>query len=248
MFSSFWSWFWNAAEPERHNTEKEEVEKHLFKNELWYPKADVIPGQRSRGEYPLQYPEFAIVHYTAGRREYRNLDEYSSGLNAMQYSIRQNSYAYFVIGFDGTVLQSLPLNKWGYHAGKAYHDGLNTSSVSKRGVGIEVCCAGGPLTYVSKGGKTGYESWYGEKYSENQVRIKTKAEYMADGGAYLKFTEAQEKSLEDLLIWLAGNNRVFSIGNIRGHHEVSPRRKNDPGPSLSYPMREYRSYLLNKFN
>ena len=210
------------------------------RGELWYPDACIKKGQRIKGTYPKKYPEGAIVHYTAGRREYKNRKPYETGEQAMDNSIAKHSYAYFTIGMDGTIWQSIPLDKWGYHAGKAYHPILNSSSVSKHCVGIEICNAG-PL----EEGK----SWFKKEYPSDQIRTLAPYEYpnCKAGGQFLKYTAAQEQALTDLLLWLHWNNPdVFKLENVYGHDEVAPTRKTDPGGSLSMSMPAYRRYLLSK--
>jgi N-acetyl-anhydromuramyl-L-alanine amidase AmpD len=155
----------------------------------------------------------------------------------MRASIAERKYAYFVIGMDGTVWQSLPLNKWGYHAGKAYHAGLNTNNVSSRCVGIEICNAGI---------LTNNKSWFGESFPGDQIRTLKPGEYTncPNGGQFLQYTEEQECALGGLLLWLDENSKIFELKNVYGHDEVAPKRKTDPGGALSLSMPEYRSFLI----
>ena len=220
-----------SLEPERSS-----VSKGL----LWYPDARVKKGQKTKGTYPKKYPEGAIIHFTAGRRAYKGNKAYETGEVAMDSGIAENKYTYFIIGMDGTVWQSAPLDKWGYHAGKAYHAGLNTSSVSKHCVGIEICNAG-PL----ENGK----SWFKKEFPEDQIRRLEPGEYpnCKNGGQFLKYTEAQEEALFHLLMWLHWNNPdVFKLENVYGHDEVAPTRKSDPGGSLSMSMPDYRKFLVSQ--
>jgi len=205
-------------------------ELELIDSLLFYPEAIITEGQKSQGLYKKEYPEGAIIHYTAGRQTYKGRKQVSSGQSAMNYSIKQNKYAYFVIGADGTVHQSLPLNEYGWHAGKAYHPFLDSTRVSSRCVGIEITAAGKvePLSTESDT----YKSSYGEIFNESEVRESD--EDTKNKGFYHKFTKEQEVSLQRLLKWLHSNNpEVFSYDNVLGHDEVSIGRKQDPGASLS---------------
>jgi N-acetyl-anhydromuramyl-L-alanine amidase AmpD len=182
----------------------------------------------TRGTYQNSYPVGAVVHFTAGR----SLKGDSDALNTIRNGIA-NGYCYFCISSDGTIFQSFPLNKWGYHCGKSEWPGLG-SSLSNKLVGIEICNAG----KLDANGK----SWFGETYPESQTRV-VGSEY-GEAGKYHKYTDAQEKSLIELLIWLKLNNPdVFKVENILGHHEISPRRKNDPCGSLSMTMPKLRELI-----
>jgi N-acetyl-anhydromuramyl-L-alanine amidase AmpD len=207
--------------------------------EMWYPGAKIKKGQKSQGKYPMGHPQGAIVHFTAGRRSYKGRADYETGEQAMENSIAEKQYGYFVIGMNGTVWQSLPINLWGYHAGKAYHSRLNTTDVSMRCVGIEICNAG----LLENG-----VSWFKERFPEEQIRTLKPGEYQncKNGGQFLKYTLQQEEALEDLLLWLNTNSKDFSLENVYGHDEVAPSRKNDPGGALSVSMPAYREYLLRK--
>lgn len=181
---------------------------------------------KTQGRYRKQYPEGAIVHFTAGRR---------NGLkSAMDWQTSQG-YCYFVIDEDGNIGQNFPLNEWGSHAGRSSWPKLGSKWVSRYLVGIEVQCAG-KLTSSGK-------SWFGKRYPAEETRNVSNKDNVK-GGKYLKYTEKQEEALTSLILWLEQNNpNVFELDNVLGHDEVSPDRKNDPGGSLSMTMPEYRAFL-----
>lgn len=212
-----------SEEPERPNPSE------LGKKLLWCPLATITTEKMPTvGQYPKGYPEGAVVHFTAGR----SLKGDSDALNTIRGGIA-NGYCYFCISSDGTIFQSFPLNKWGYHCGKSSWPGLG-SGLSNRLVGIEICNAG----KLDANGR----SWFGETYPETQRR-KVGNEY-GESGTYHQYTEAQEKSLIDLIWWLKLNNPdVFKIDYVLGHHEISPGRKNDPCGALSVTMNEFRKAL-----
>jgi len=180
----------------------------------------------TRGAYQNGYPKGAIVHFTAGRR---------SGLTSgLDYQVDQG-HLYFLIEEDGNIGQNFPLDSWGYHAGPSSYPGLN-GTVSDDLVGIEIQCAG----KLRKEGSR-YFSWYGEQIPVAQVRSISSQTANQEAGHYHKYTDAQEDALKKLLVWLTRNNTdTFKVDYIVGHDEVSPRRKNDPGGSLSTPMPELR--------
>lgn len=198
--------------------------------ELWYPQAiKITPQLTSRGKYPKEHPEGAIVHFTAGRY----------GRSALA-SARQQGLAYFLIEKDGRVNQALPLNEWGYHAGVSKWNPLGTGSVSARLVGIEIECAG----LLKKAPDGSYKTWFGTEIQPEDVReIKEKKDNRTPG-AYHKYTREQEIALVELLIWLKGNAPdIFSFDLVLGHDEVSEVRKQDPGGALSVSMPTFRENI-----
>lgn len=198
---------------------------------LWCPLATITQEKMpTRGQYAKKYPKGAVVHFTAGR----SLKGDSDALNTLRGGI-QNGYCYFVISNDGTIFQSFPLDRWGYHCGKSAWPSLG-SSLSNQLVGIEVCCAG-------KLNSSGV-SWFGETYPKEKTRLIGTKWQNQEAGLYHAYTPEQEKALIELLVWLKLNNPdVFEIDYILGHDEISPGRKNDPGGSLSVPMSEFRKII-----
>lgn len=197
--------------------------------QLWYPLASVdYPPSRTRGKYPSGGPEGAVIHWTAGR-------ENQTLSSALSYQAKQG-YTYFAIDSAGNVGQNFRLDRWGYHAGKSYYDGLG-SYVSNRLVGIEVICPGKLDSRRTP--------WFdrGSSYSEDNCRIEERKNQNITPGVYYKYTEEQEKSLISLLLWMYSQFDCFDLGNILGHDEVSPGRKTDPGGSLSCSMPEFRTKI-----
>ena len=205
---------------------------------LWYPIAEIIePGMKTRGVYRNRYPLGAVVHYTAGRSLGGNAD----AINTIKYG-RSQGHAYFTISDTGAVFQAHPLDQWGFHAGPSSWPGLG-NGVTDNLVGIEVCCSG----RLTKLDGDFYKSWYGLPLESHLVRYSANKDNIVEG-YYHKYTEAQEHALIELLLWLKSNNpEVFSFDYVLGHDEVSPRRKMDPGASLSMTMPEFRELLKNRY-
>jgi N-acetyl-anhydromuramyl-L-alanine amidase AmpD len=190
------------------------------------------------GVYREGYPEGALIHYTAARS--------SKGLNdafaAMDWG-KKEGYAFLTIASNGQLVQGHPINEWGYHAGQSFWPGLG-KSLSSRLIGIEICSAG--KLEPQKDGT--YMSWYGEKFTDQDVRYVGKS-YGCDEGFYHKFTLEQEQALWALLVFLKENDPKgrFKFENVLGHHEVTNsstgRRKLDPGGSFSIPMELLRRAL-----
>jgi hypothetical protein len=209
---------------------------------LWYPHAEIIDIMKPAGKYRKGYPEGAVIHWISGwsREGDQGNSANKHAENALKYGAKQG-FGYLVISETGLVIQGQPLDSYDSHAGSSYWPSLG-DSVSKYLVGIEVCCAG-KLKKVSDGV---YESWFGARFKESEVRYSKKKDNIQEG-YYHKYTAAQEKALVDLLLWLKKNNPdVFSFDNVIGHDECAPKRKSDPGSSLSMSMPDFRAYLKAK--
>ncbi|HEY5895502.1 MAG TPA: N-acetylmuramoyl-L-alanine amidase [Chthoniobacterales bacterium] len=215
-----------------------------------YPKAkqNVSGRMKTRGRYAGGFPRGAIVHFTAGGPNAVNTVEGGIG----------NGYCFFVIAPNGDVFQNFDLDEWGYHAGKSAYPRLG-SGVSQFLVGVEVCNAG-KLRQLDE---NTFRPWFNdpEYYRKNREAVprgvpNPARDYQRDlvrfverkdnceAGWYLRYSTEQEKSLEELLLWLKREEPdIFQFDFVLGHDEVSPGRKNDPGGALSRTMPEFRARL-----
>jgi len=203
-----------------------EVPIKEFEPELSYPPAAQSRKMITQGKYRYGFPEGAVIHFNAGRDDPKQFLDY----------MRDMKYVTFLIDRQGHVWQDFPLNEWGYHAGKSNWKGdvkEYTGTVHDSFVGIELLSAG-----VLKPTPCGsYKTWFNTIVPSNEIRVR-------DGRYFHKFTVEQEKQLEKLLLWLELTGEgIFGFGNVVGHHEVSPGRKQDPGGSLRFTMPDYRAHL-----
>lgn len=180
-----------------------------------------FPRLKTNGTYRNNFPEGAIIHYTAGRQD-------QSGMMAIQHAVEQE-HCYFFINESGMIYQQFDIDKWGSHAGLSRCPVTKRNSVSQYYVGIEIACAGKLVN-----GK----SWYGQKIPEHKIRI-------YNGEQYEAYTPEQEEALFNLCIWLCINGANPEL--FFGHNEVT-NRKSDPGGSLSMSMEEFRLRLKEHSN
>lgn len=226
--------------------------EHLLADGIFYPDAIKFhKGKKMhvRGTYAKGFPLGAIIHSTDGRP--------NDGADSTAWGVKENLYAYFVIGRGGKVFQSFSLTEWGEHAGPTLHPDLG-GSLSRKLVGIEVVSAG----KLKKVNDDRFRPWYNEEvkkladdFHADDVRFRdtvgspTKVGYQT-AGHYHKFTEEQENALIALLTWLKKHKPdVFKYENVFGHDEVAIKegvygRKTDPGACLSMTMAELRERLL----
>lgn len=199
-----------------------------LKLQEWIPFARRIDiGMKNRGFYRNKHPEGMIVHFTAGRGNVDDMLKYCA----------QQGYTLIGIGKDGEIVQPIPLSVWGYHCG---------TSDAENKIGVEIVNAG----RLNKKADGTFWSWFGTQIPAENVRYVEYPETSEQiSGYYEKYTEAQEKALIKLCLWLVENgNGVFKIENIIGHDEACTRagkkgNKNDPSGALSMSMPQFRSYL-----
>lgn len=184
---------------------------------------------KTQGQYPLGWPEGAIIHYTG-----------SANLINSFKSAYDNDYCFYLIDRDGVVYQRFRSNEWGFHAGKSTCPVTNREYVHRFYAGIELESYGKLIEE-----KGIYKTWYGRKVDEKLVRRIVRDDEYARVGAWERFTKEQEASLIQLLIWLYNSNpTVFHMEQVFAHHEVSPGRKTDVGGCLSMSMKSFRDMLL----
>jgi len=193
------------------------------------PEFVVVKGVRyvDRGAYKTPSGNFSglVVHYTVSGRTANTARAVIDWLASQGYgcmAMDEDGKIYIPEGFD--VFKS-----WGYHAGVSKWQGH--SSVSDIFAGMEICCWG----LNSKVGP----------YRES------KGEANIIPGKYQMYTEAQEKSLINFILWARTKNLEFKLENVVGHDELraeAGRRgdKQDPGNSLSMTMPMFRSFLVEK--
>lgn len=209
----------------------------IEESEQYPPFAKVLRSKmRERGTYKHGWPIGAIVHFTAGR---------DGAEKTISHGIK-NGYTFWCIQRDGKLMCAHPANKWGYHGGSSKWERIAedikyriAGSVSDELIGIEINASG----RVKSVGNGKYKTWYKTHLTRDEVRY-TPGTANQQRGYYHKFTEAQEATLVETLMWLKlMNPDGFSFDYVLGHDEVSPGRKNDPGAALSMTMPSFRESL-----
>lgn len=184
---------------------------------------------RTRGKFRRDHPQGLVVHSTAG----------SSAESSISWG-RQNGLAFWMITRDGTLIQTHPLNYWGWHAGESSWSNM-IGTVSDELLGVELD-NGGMLTKR----RDKLFTWFEREVPPSAARYSEGRSNVVPGW-YECFTPQQEETLIQLCLWLKRNNsEAFDLDLVLGHDEVSPGRKTDPGASLSWTMPEFRKLLKQK--
>ncbi len=188
--------------------------------------SEKITQEKTSNKGGTMTPGFIIIHFTAGRSAESSVDWFKNpGAGAS---------AHLVIGRDGKISQLIDFNLKAWHAGVsrwAEHVGFNNFSI-----GIEL---DNPGRLKKEGGK--YIAWFGKEYpEENAVEAIHKHE---DAPSFWhSYTEKQIQTCLEVCKVLM--QKYPSIKEILGHDDISPMRKNDPGPL--FPMENFRARLLGR--
>jgi N-acetylmuramoyl-L-alanine amidase len=169
-------------------------------------------------------PDTIIIHFTAGSSA-------ESSIKTLTDPASKAS-AHLVVGRNGSITQLAPFNVLTWHAGESAYG--SRIGFNKYAIGIEIDNAG-PLTKRADG----FYSWFGRKYEEKDTvyaihRNQAVARY------WHAYTEQQINLVFDLCMLL---KKVYNIKFILGHEEISPKRKEDPGPA--FPLDKLREKVLN---
>ena len=164
-----------------------------------------------------------IIHYTAGR------DGLSSARHLADANIKAS--AHLVVNKDGSVIQVVPFDTIAWHAGRSFYDGRK--GYNKFSLGIELDNPG-----ILTPAQNGFVSWFGKSYKpENVIQAVHRNE--KSPRYWHTFTEDQIlvcEEISDLLI------QTYGLKQILGHEEISPGRKQDPGPA--FPLDKMRDKIL----
>lgn len=167
------------------------------------------------GGFKMARVRFLVIHFTEGHSA-------ESSIQWWKDPKAQGACAHFVIDRDGSLYQCRSCFLSGAHAGISQWKG--THGLNQCSIGIELANGGSNAKVfnshkesglIHASHKNGGEKCNWEAYSHAQLNTCTK--------------------LSEAL------NRKFRFEDIIGHDDISPGRKNDPGPA--FPMETFRKNL-----
>lgn len=175
------------------------------------------------GEFKAGNLDTIVIHYTGG-------PTVESAVNTLLNPTVKAS-AHLVVGCDGSIVQMLPFNLIGWHAGQSQYNGR--VGYNNYSIGIEVVNLG-PLT---KSGDI-FRSAFG-KIIPNEEVIQAIHRNEKISRYWQTYTQEQIETVKELCELLID---TYNIKHILGHEEISPERKTDPGPA--FPLDRLRDRLL----
>lgn len=182
----------------------------------------------------LEKPLYLIIHFTASHANAKSIADFFSKASS-------KVSAHFTIDFDGSLVQSVPLTKAAWHAGKSRW--LNINELNSYSIGIEVCNPG-PLDIIERNNDKVYKSWFGKFYYPYQeIIIEEKHPITGELKGWIPFNAKQIETLLNLGEFLYN---YFEMIDVLGHDMISLFRKTDPGPCLSTIVYEQIKKELNE--
>lgn len=203
------------------------IQQHILKGLGDVKTVNDFTSKTTKNKQPFDetqnLPDTLIMHYTAGR----------DALSSANYLTRNDvkASAHLVIGRAGEIYQLVPFNIISWHAGVSSYGGRK--GYNKYSIGIEIDNAG-----VLKKVGSQYQAWFGTKYSESDV-IEAIHRNETSPRFWHTYTDEQLKAVEQVTEALVAK---YKIKTILGHEEISPGRKQDPGPA--FDLDRFREQIL----
>ena len=169
---------------------------------------------------PVIKPRWLVMHYTASAN--------AAGAITWFADPQSKVSAHIVIARDGTITQCVPFNRKANHAGKSSWKGVE--GLNSHSIGIELDGYG----YL---GEIGPGKWKfsGRAIPDSDVVVATH-KFGSPRGGWPKYPQAQMDAAQELARLLV---KEYGLEDVIGHDDISPGRKQDPGPS--FPMESFRA-------
>jgi N-acetylmuramoyl-L-alanine amidase len=174
-------------------------------------------------------PTHLIIHYTAGGTMSGAVEWFKNAASKVS--------AHLVIDRDGETTQMVRFDRIAWHAGVSSWRGR--SGMNKFSLGIELVNWG-----LLRRAADGYVTSTGRKVPESRVVLARHKNFEPNRvHAWEVFDESQFAAVVAASLALV---RAYSIPieNVLGHDDVSPVRKQDPGPA--FDMKRFKALLLGR--
>lgn len=171
---------------------------------------------------------FLVMHYTAGRNARESIDFLATKKAAAS--------AHVVIGRDGKITQMVPFDRVAWHAGKSRWEGI--VGLNAYSLGIELDNAG---KLKRAGGK--WRAVFGAVIPDAEVAEAVHKNEKKEG-IVRGWHEYAPKQLEAALELAALLVSHYGLKDVIGHDDISPGRKQDPGPA--FPMESFRVRAMGR--
>jgi N-acetylmuramoyl-L-alanine amidase len=166
---------------------------------------------------------YLVMHYTAGSSAKESIGWLADP--------RAKASAHVVIGRDGQITQLVPFNRVAWHAGQSRWRG--TVGLNSHSIGIELDNAG---KLAKRGGA--WVAAFGKAIPPEQVLEATHKNESSPAG-WQRYTPEQMDAARELAALLI---RTYGLKEVIGHDDISPGRKQDPGPA--FPFDDFRRAVM----
>jgi N-acetylmuramoyl-L-alanine amidase len=196
------------------------IENHRLKN----AKIKFESTKKHGDKFGANLPDTIILHYTAAR-----------DLQSAQFTLSKSSTqasAHLIIGRTGDIVQLVDFDTVSWHAGRSEHK--ERKWLNRYSIGIEIDNPG----WLKKSGNK-YTTWFAKEVDMDEVVELRHRNPETTQRYWHRYTEQQVQIVEEICDLLV---KEYKIKYILGHEEVSPGRKQDPGPA--FPLDKIRSNIL----
>jgi N-acetylmuramoyl-L-alanine amidase len=169
---------------------------------------------------------YLVMHYTAGGSAKESIDFLAT--KAARAS------AHIVIGRDGAITQMVPFDRVAWHAGVSRWEGI--VGLNSHSLGIELDNAGKLKQTAGK-----WRAWFGTVIPDDDVTVAVHKNEKGIERGWHEYTPKQLAVALELATLLVSH---YGLKDVIGHDDISPGRKQDPGPL--FPMESFRSRALGR--
>lgn len=166
-------------------------------------------------------PRWLVIHYTASGSASEAINWFANAQSKVS--------AHVVIAKDGTITQCVPFNRRANHAGQSTWKGV--SGLNSHSIGFE-------LDGFGFLGNAGPGKW---KFRSTAIPdsdvVVAKHKFGTPTGGWPRYPQAQLNAALELAQLLF--KEYGSLEDVVGHDDISPGRKQDPGPT--FPMESFRA-------
>lgn len=181
--------------------------------------AEKVPCKENKFSAQSNVADYLVIHHTGGTT--------ASGAHAQFQKQGTQVSWHLTIDRNGKVFQLYDFRKTTWHAGKSRWN--NIDGLNRWSIGIELVAAG-PLDIINGS----YYTWSRNMIPNHDVVFDN------NGNPWHSITQEQVNAC---LYIGAALIRQYKMKDVMGHNEISPGRKNDPGPhgleQIVYPLRRF---------
>lgn len=187
--------------------------------------SELIEQDNTSNKGGVIVPSYIIIHFTAGRSAESSIAWFKNPT--------AHASAHLVIGRDGKITQLIDFNKKAWHAGVSNWG--NKSGFNSFSIGIELDNPG----RLHKVGDR-YLSWFKKEYPKEDV-VEDTHKHESKPSYWYEYSEEQIEACLEVCKALV---KTYTILDILGHDDISPYRKDDPGPR--FPLENFRSRVFGR--